>query len=272
MDTKETPTKIPRISSRSSTINAQGVTGTGSMKSSTSVASNRRSSIIISASLGGKGNSFDPSPSPHAGSMVSDFGTLEPTETPTTHFATMTERGVRGSPQSSHHRVPKPTPLAGLVSSKPPPTKESLLNLRKSSAPTISNTHASSSTISASGGAQSNDSHHSISSKLAGLTPSKSFKLLTPKVSLPVTRTSPAISNIVPPSTPGSTRQSLSTPSPVSSSADDDEVLADEEMLAYIRRAQARKIAAGAKKEELDDLLRFPEPIPPTPASTPACT
>lgn len=124
-------------------------------------------------------------------------------------------------------------------------------------------------TISSSNSSAPSDSH-SFSSKLANLTPSKSFKLLSPKVSLPVTRTSPAISQMTP-ATPGSGRQSVSTPSPVSSSAEDDEAAADEEMLAYIKRHQARKIANGAKKEELEDLLKFPDPIAPTPSSSPAC-
>jgi len=39
-------------------------------------------------------------------------------------------------------------------------------------------------------------------------------------------------------------------------------------MLNYIRRQQAKKLAAGATQEELDGLLQFPEPLPPgTPAS-----
>ena len=57
----------------------------------------------------------------------------------------------------------------------------------------------------------------------------------------------------------------------MSSSTDDEEAAADEEMMQYIKRQQARKIANGAKKEELDGMLRFPDPIAPTPASTPAC-
>ena len=63
----------------------------------------------------------------------------------------------------------------------------------------------------------------------------------------------------------------LATPSPVSSSTDDDdEVAADEEMMQYTKRQQARKIAHGVKKEELDD-TRFPDSIVPAPACTPAC-
>jgi dual specificity tyrosine-phosphorylation-regulated kinase 2/3/4 len=44
---------------------------------------------------------------------------------------------------------------------------------------------------------------------------------------------------------------------------DDDEILGDEEMLQYIKRQQARKLANGVKKEDLDEMFSFPEPIPP---------
>lgn len=40
-------------------------------------------------------------------------------------------------------------------------------------------------------------------------------------------------------------------------------------MVQYIKRQQARKLANGAKKEELDEMLRFPEPLPPIPPSPP---
>jgi dual specificity tyrosine-phosphorylation-regulated kinase 2/3/4 len=50
---------------------------------------------------------------------------------------------------------------------------------------------------------------------------------------------------------------------------DEEELLGDEEMMAYIRRHQVRKLASGAKKEELDELLKFPEPTTPVPAMTP---
>jgi dual specificity tyrosine-phosphorylation-regulated kinase 2/3/4 len=41
-------------------------------------------------------------------------------------------------------------------------------------------------------------------------------------------------------------------------------------MIQYIKRQQARKLANGAKKEELDEMLRFPEPIPPATPIAPA--
>ncbi|KAE8246768.1 hypothetical protein A4X13_0g5634 [Tilletia indica] len=45
---------------------------------------------------------------------------------------------------------------------------------------------------------------------------------------------------------------------------DEEERLGDEEMEAYIQRQHAKKIAAGAKAEELEKMLNFPEPEPPT--------
>jgi len=69
--------------------------------------------------------------------------------------------------------------------------------------------------------------------------------------------------------TPSSSRQSLSTPSPVPSVIDEEELLGDEEMMQYIRRQQTKKMANGASQVELDDLLKFPEPIPPSTSLTP---
>jgi dual specificity tyrosine-phosphorylation-regulated kinase 2/3/4 len=43
-------------------------------------------------------------------------------------------------------------------------------------------------------------------------------------------------------------------------------------MKQYIKRQQSKKLATGASQAELDELLRFPEPIPPTPPLLPACT
>lgn len=50
---------------------------------------------------------------------------------------------------------------------------------------------------------------------------------------------------------------------------DEEEILGDEEMRNYIKRQQAKKLAAGASQEELDRLLDFPEPIPPAPPLSP---
>lgn len=51
---------------------------------------------------------------------------------------------------------------------------------------------------------------------------------------------------------------------------DDEEAQGDEEMMHYIRRQQAKKMASGATQEQLDELLNFPEPLPPGTPSTPA--
>jgi dual specificity tyrosine-phosphorylation-regulated kinase 2/3/4 len=59
------------------------------------------------------------------------------------------------------------------------------------------------------------------------------------------------------------------SPSPAPSSIDDEEAQGDEEMMHYIRRQQAKKMAAGATQEDLDELLNFPEPLPPGTPSTP---
>ncbi|KAF8319393.1 kinase-like protein [Clavulina sp. PMI_390] len=264
IDTKETPTKIPRISSRSSTLQSPAVAKSSAAATVSGVG--RRSSLVVAATTGTK--SVDATPSP--GPSVSDFGVLETSDAPSSHgttpvySSTSRERGplARTASQQSVTRKPSIPPIAGSSSVKKPPTASTsaFAGLRKSSAPTISSSTSS---------AQSDSQGHGLSAKLAHLTPSKSFKLLSPKVSLPVTRTSPAISQMTP-ATPMSGRQTGSTPSPVSSNAEDDEIAADEEMMEYVKRTQARKIASGATKEELDNLYKFPEPFAPTPASTSA--
>lgn len=70
---------------------------------------------------------------------------------------------------------------------------------------------------------------------------------------------------------PSLNRQTTLTPSPVSSVVDDEELIGDEEMMQYIKRQQAKKLAAGASQAELDELLRFPEPIRPASPASPAC-
>ncbi|KZT56992.1 kinase-like protein [Calocera cornea HHB12733] len=67
---------------------------------------------------------------------------------------------------------------------------------------------------------------------------------------------------------PGTTESG--TPSPVATSVDEDERLGDDEMMAYVKRQQMKKLTSGAKKEELDEMFKFPEPTAPTPSETPA--
>lgn len=50
---------------------------------------------------------------------------------------------------------------------------------------------------------------------------------------------------------------------------DEEQLLGDEEMMQYIRRQQSKKMANGATQEELDEMLKFPEPIPPSPGVMP---
>ncbi|PWN25818.1 kinase-like protein, partial [Jaminaea rosea] len=45
--------------------------------------------------------------------------------------------------------------------------------------------------------------------------------------------------------------------------------LGDEEMEAYIRRSHAKKLAQGVSQDELDKMLKFPEPEPPSKAYSP---
>jgi dual specificity tyrosine-phosphorylation-regulated kinase 2/3/4 len=40
-------------------------------------------------------------------------------------------------------------------------------------------------------------------------------------------------------------------------------------MMQYIRRQQTKKMASGASQKELDELLSFPDPLPPTPPMSP---
>jgi dual specificity tyrosine-phosphorylation-regulated kinase 2/3/4 len=103
------------------------------------------------------------------------------------------------------------------------------------------------------------EAHH----RFSALSPSKGFKMLTPKLSLPAARSSASQSVHQGNNSPSSSRQSLSTPSPSPTSIDEEELLGDEEMMHYIRRQQTKKMANNASQKELDDLLAFPDPLPP---------
>jgi dual specificity tyrosine-phosphorylation-regulated kinase 2/3/4 len=50
---------------------------------------------------------------------------------------------------------------------------------------------------------------------------------------------------------------------------DEDEIAGDEEMLHYIKRQQNRRMANGASQKEVEEMLKFPEPIPPKEGQTP---
>jgi len=162
---------------------------------------------------------------------------------------------VRGSP-SAVSRVPRQVTMTsstsgGFLHRKGNRDSNSFTGLRKSSTGSVASIVS----------VPPSESH-----RFVALSPSKGFKLLNPKVT-------PSNSHIANSSlthnmhqgmaSPSSSRQSLSTPSPAPSCVDEEELLGDEEMMNYIRRQQAKKMASGATQQELDDLLRFPEPLLP---------
>lgn len=249
---KETPTKIPRISSRTSAAASPPLKGSGSALSI------RRASASVNVA---DFNSSSANPSPTG--TANEFGVIEHgDETPA---KTARQSSVRASPSVSTSRVPRQSSIVAAASS----------NIRKGSRDSISFTTRKASTSSVTSistpttSIESSTHHH----RFSALSPSK-LKLLSPKISLPTPRSSNATSagqgihQAI--SSPSSSRQSLSTPSPAPSVVDEDELLGDEEMLHYIRRQQAKKMAAGATQEELDELLQFPEPLPPGTPSSPA--
>ncbi|KAJ8699713.1 serine/threonine protein kinase, CMGC, dual-specificity [Pleurotus ostreatus] len=252
---KETPTKIPRISSRTST------TSSPPLKGSASTLVNRRASVNVTA-----GSSLNPSPT---GFSTNEFGVMDNGESQTPkNMAGPTRHGsIRGSPSTaSTSRVPRQVSApSGSGSTGVTPRKSnrdsiSFSGLRKSSTGSVA------STTSAAAAGEQVSSH-----RFSALSPSRGLnKLLSPKISLPSSRSSNSSSAQRNVASPSSSSQSLSTPSPVPSSIDEEELLGDEEMLHYIRRQQAKKLASGSTQEELDELLCFPEPIPPATAMSPS--
>ena len=204
--------------------------------------------------------SNEPSPSPAA--SANEFGVLENGETPKATLTTAVQRqSVRASPSSNGSSARQASGLANTSVSGIPRKGNrdsmSFSGLRKSS---------TSSVASLSSVAPSETQH-----RFSALSPSK-LKLLSPKVSLPHSRSSNSNASNIHQAmgTPSSSRQSLNTPSPVPSFVDEEELLGDEEMMHYIKRQQQKKLAHGATQEELEGMLRFPEPSPPVPPSTPA--
>ena len=248
---KETPTRIPRIASRSSTVTSPALKGSSSFLSS------RRTSLVV----GSTGHDFEGIDS-NAEDALNEFGVLETGDEATDNqdFTISQKTASRVSPVSMH-RTPRhnggfsaTTSSSGVPIRKTTQTSVTTRGLRKSSTGSVSS-------ITTSVPASDQQGAFSVLSPSKGLN-----KLLSPKISKPTSRlsgsaTTPNLGNQSAPPTPR--RQSLSTPSPVPSSVDEDEILGDEEMMQYIKRTQARKLAHGAKKSELDDLLKFPEPIPP---------
>jgi len=253
---KETPTKIPRISSRTSAAGSPGF-GTGQ-----NTLVSKRVSLNVTAP------SADPSPIPGETS-TNEFGVLENGDAggKAASDAPLSRRqSLRTSPSSSS-RVPRQVsgpPSAGGIPRKSNRDSVSFTSLRKASTGSVA------SSVSVVAQPEPTHTHH----RFSALSPSKGLKLLTPKISLPVTRShnnNSSASSVqrARAGTPSSSRQSLSTPSPISDMVDEEQLLGDEEMMQYIRRQQSKKMANGATQEELDEMLKFPEPIPPSPGVMP---
>ncbi|ELU44690.1 CMGC/DYRK/DYRK2 protein kinase [Rhizoctonia solani AG-1 IA] len=277
---KDTPTKIPRMSTHRTPVHASPIKP-GLNPFSIPLVGSRRTSLNVTglgtAQQSAQTPSRDTSPSGQS-SNTNEFGMVSSNETPKPHFAGASQSvnhrsSVRASPQSVS-RVPRQSlvnlPIttgnsSSSSSAATPSAKKSSHPVSLSSLRKFSNNSTSVSAGSTSNGG-AKESHHS---RLSILSPTK-LKFLSPKVNLPVTRVTDTSSRSIVPGTPSSSRQSLSTPSPVPQEVDDEEVAGDEEMMAYIKRLHARKLAAGAKREELEDMLKFPEPIPPKAGLSPA--
>jgi dual specificity tyrosine-phosphorylation-regulated kinase 2/3/4 len=251
-DTTGASTKIPRMSSQTSA----GGSPQPALKSS--VPSSKRSSIAQSTAPSEVSTSLD------------EFGLLgTPGDTKATAATGNNRYSVRASPQSS--KTPRyagnTISSSASTSSIRKPARDSSISLngmRKSSTASVNSVGSSL----ASG---SVNNMETPPSRFSALSPAKSIKMLSPKVSLqsPRATQAPASPALRQGSSSSSDRHSFSTPSPVPAPVDEEEILGDEEMMDYIRRQQARRIAAGAKKEDLDEMLKFPEPIPPAQGLTP---
>ena len=118
--------------------------------------------------------------------------------------------------------------VVGPLLARKPSLRDSTNGLHKSSAPAVMSSMSTGTSLAPT-------DNHRLSSQFSGLSPLKSLKLLTPKISLAATKLSPAISRITPSTPCSSAQQSISTPSPGPSSAEDDEILVDEETAQYIK-------------------------------------
>jgi dual specificity tyrosine-phosphorylation-regulated kinase 2/3/4 len=249
---KETPTKIPRISSRTSAVPSPPNKSSGS-----ALGTRRASGLAVSSSA-------NPSPTSFS---INEFGVMESEDGATPKVQ---PPSIRSSPlPAPASRVPRQTPNVSSTSFSSNARKSnrdsvSFIGLRKSS----TNSVASISTLAAPAepSAPPSTSHH----RFSVLSPSKGLKLLAPKTTARASTSGLNQSVRQTTGSPSSSRQSLSTPSPVPSTIDEEELLGDEEMLHYIRRQHAKKLATGANQEELDEMLKFPEPVAPGTPSSPA--
>lgn len=239
---KETPTKIPRISSSASARQSP------LLKNSVSTLSSCRGSGLASTSA-------NHSPS---GLPISEFGVIDDDSTTP---KSILHQSMRCSPSISTSRLPRQpigstgnTGSGSILPRKPNRDSMSFIGIRKPSTGSVASFSTPASNAEAS----------SSSHRFSALSPSKGLKLLGPKPSLRSSNSSISQAPNPSRSSPSSSRQSLSTPSPVPSTVDEEEMLGDEEMRNYIKRQQAKRLAAGATQEELDEMLKFPESIAPT--------
>lgn len=239
---KETPTKIPRISSSASARQSP------LLKNSVSTLASCRGSGLASTSA-------NHSPS---GLPISEFGVIDDDSTTP---KSILHQSLRCSPSTSTSRLPRQpigstgnTGSGSILPRKSNRDSMSFIGIRKPSTGSVASFSTPASNAEAS----------SSSHRFSALSPSKGLKLLGPKPSLRSSNSSISQAPNPSRSSPSSSRQSLSTPSPVPSTVDEEEMLGDEEMRNYIKRQQAKRLAAGATQEELDEMLKFPEPIAPT--------
>ncbi|KAF8964084.1 hypothetical protein BDZ97DRAFT_1919317 [Flammula alnicola] len=215
---KETPTKIPRISSRTSAVPSPPMKNSGS-----ALATRRASTLVASSSTNASPTSFS----------TNEFGVIENEDGTTPKVR---QPSVRGSPSApSTSRVPRQSstiapPPGNSVPRKSNRDSVSFIGLRKSSTNSVAS--LSTPAVTTEPSSHQSSSHHRFSNAARASTSG-----LNQSVHQTV-------------GSPSSSRQSLSTPSPVPSSVDEEELL--------------------ASQEELDEMLKFPEPMPPGTPSSPA--
>lgn len=266
---KETPTKIPRIASRTSTAPSPTVK---------SVSAIPRGRVSASGTTATPGGSLNPSPSTTI--SANEFGVMDPPalqeESTPKATALGSRASLRASPSSTTTRLSSNRLVsAPATSSTQTFTGSNTMGsmLRKSTRESMgfpTPRKASTGNVQTTSEAPSSGSH-----RFSALSPSKGLKLLSPKISLSTSRlhsssgTSSASSSRQSMVSPSASQQSLTTPSPSPSFIDDEEALGDKEMMNCMRKQHARKLAAGSSQQELDNLLKFPEPIPPGIPTTP---
>ena len=204
---------------------------------------------------------------------ASEFGVLENGQVPKAQISTVAQRqSVRASPSTvSSSRVPRQATASNSATINGLSTRKnresiSFSGLRKSSTGSVAS-------ISAANTSQAEAQPPPQSHRFSALSPSKGLKLLSPKISLSTTKhhsvsATQSMAHVL--ASPSTSRHPTSTPSPVSSLVDEDELLGDEEMMAYIKKQHAKKLATGVSQADLDEMLRFPEPIAPANPASPA--